>query len=263
MLLAAQAAHAGAWSLPEGEALVISTTDYTVAGDGFGSDEALNFEKTEQRLYAERGIGGRWTLVGQASFQDVLFSGLDGKSRYIGPGSVRAGARRELTRDGPERWAVQADLGYQRGGEFVTDGELIYEDVTTNLRALYGRGWARGFLDVQAGYELRFGEAPDTWQGDVSAGWDVTQRVSLLGGAFARATGGARIGVDEIAESRSLKLKGSVLYHRRRTSFEFGVISTVAGRNHVRDGGVTVAVWRRFGGADKTGSAAGRVRRVG
>jgi len=248
--MAAETASAGAWSQNPREGIVISTTDYTTAAERFDDNGklsgALNFEKTEQRIYGEIGLAPQWTLVGQASFQDViLFDGAE-KFRYIGPGVLRTGLRRELTESGPERWALQADVGYTRGGEFVADGDLTYERMTSNFRVLYGRGWERAYLDVQAGYELRFGDVPDTWELDVSAGYDIDERFSLAGAVYGRSTDSGRIDADVIGASDSVKIKGSALFRWRGTTYEIGAIGTVAGKNHVRDRGVTVAIWRKF-----------------
>lgn len=246
--LAAAPAHAGAWPQAPGESLLIQTLERATADSEFGGEAPVDFAKTETRIYGEHGLAERWTLTGQFVLQDVRFDGTGGRTDYSGPAAARAGLRRALWTDGSQWLSFGADIGYQRGGEYVTDAELIYEDLSSDLRLLYGRGWARGFVDAQGGYVARYGRGPDSWVADATLGWRPLSRLTLAASAFGRSTDAALIGGDEIRASDSLKLKAALVYNLRTDiQVEFGVLSTVAGRNHVRDSGFSLGVWRRFG----------------
>jgi len=244
-------AYAGAWLLPEGEALVIATSDYTTAGTAFNDDRDatldVNFEKVEARIFAELGATENLTLTAEGAYQDIIFRGLEGKSRFIGPAAIRLGGRVPIMRSSPHKFSFAADLGYQRGGEFVSDGELDYEGVSSTAKLLYGYGWDRAYVDIQAGYLTRFGRGPDTWQLDATVGGDLSDKFSLSASAFGRSTNGDRLDADRIEPTESLKLKASILYWTgERSRLEFGLLQTVAGRNIVKERGVTVGTWRTF-----------------
>ena len=250
VFVAAPPAFAGAWPQEKGHSLHIVTLDRATADTGFDDDGEgdvdVTFEKTELRWYNERGLGGDWTLIQKAVLQDVSFIGLEGRTDYRGPAAARIGLRRSFDVDGPGIWAVEADVGYQSGGEYVVDGELRYEDLTTDARLLYGRGFDWGYADLQAGYLRRWGRGPDTLELDATMGRRLSDNWSVSGSLFARSTGGATIGDDLISPSRSLKLKGTAVWEfRPGLHAELGWVQTVAGRNHVRDGGVTLGLWWR------------------
>ena len=254
----ATAAHAGAWLQPAGETLAINTTEWTVADTAFDAEgEALDpveFRKIESRLYSERGLSNTFTLTAQAALQDVTFRGREGRSQYTGPSAVRAGLRTPLWRSGRHVLSLEGDLGIQRGGEFVSDGELRQRGVSATATALYGYGWNRAFVDVQVGRRHRFGVGPDTWRLDAALGVQVHPRVALGAGLSARLTGEGLLAEDDLVlDSRSLKGKLSARFRWScRTQVEVSGLATLAGRNHVREGGLGVGVWRSFGpGATK------------
>ena len=252
LLCGATDAVAGAWLQPDGERLVIATTDYTIADHAFDDDRNaaidVEFRKVESRTYIEWGATEWLTMTQETAFQDVWFEGLKGRSQYTGPSAVRTGARGSLWSKGRHRLSLATDAGYQRGGEFVSDGELGYEGWSATGTLMYGYGWSRAFVDTQAGYRHRFGQGPDTWRADVTAGYDITRRWSVSASASGRVTDGDRIGIDLLKPTESLKLKGAVSYRWGcRTRLEFGGLYTAYGRNHVQERGATIGLWRRFG----------------
>lgn len=252
LLLGGTQAHAGAWLQPDGERLVIATTDYTIADTAFDDEREavidVEFRKVEARTYVEWGARDWLTLTQESAFQDVWFEGLQGPSQYQGPSAVRTGARRSLWSKGRHRISLATDVGYQRGGEFISDGELGYEGWSATGTLLYGHGWDRAFVDIQAGYRHRFGQGPDTWRGDATAGYDLTRRWSLFATASGRITDGDQLGLDLLEPTESLKLKGAIAYRWScRTRLELGGLYTAYGRNHVRERGATIGIWRRFG----------------
>ena len=250
ILATAAPAHAGAWLQPVGDVQVIATSDYTTASSAFNDDREdafeVSFEKVEARVYAEAGLSERFTLIAEGTYQDVIFDGLEGKSRFTGPSKAGIGGRVPLLSSGGYRISLEADAAYQRGGEFVSDGELDYRGFSTSARALYGYGWDRAYVDVQAGYIARFQGIPDSWTANITAGYDVTGRLSVSASAFGQTTGSDRLGTDRILATESLKIKGAVLYDLRNSTLEIGLLHTVAGRNLVRETGITVSTWRRF-----------------
>ena len=69
----------------------------------------------------------------------------------------------------------------------------------------------------------------------------------ILAQVFYSQTGGQIIENDRILPNRYVKLQGSMVLKRsRKTSVQFGVFQTVAGRNIVQEKGVFAAVWRRY-----------------
>ena len=248
-------AGAGAWTQGDGDALVIFTTDTMEAGRAFDDDgdRSLDteFAKLEARLYGEWGLRPGVTLFAQSAIQQIDFVSKDGPARFTGVGDSRAGARVGLWSPGRHRLAVSGDLGWQASGEFLADGELDRDGLSSEWRALWGYGGDRFYLDAQAGWRTRFSDGPDTWVADAGAGWALTRRWTLAGSAHARLTGGEmpseRNGADRVLATRSLKLKAAGVYRLdRRMRVELGWVQTVAGRNHVAEGGLTAALWREF-----------------
>ena len=261
-------AHAGAWLQPKGERLLIATTDYTIADEAFDDERAatiaVEFRKVDARTYAEWGLSDWLTLTQESAFQDVWFEGLAGQSAYSGPSAFRTGARSSLLEQGRHRVSFAVDAGFQRGGEFVSDGELGYEGWSGTGTLLYGYGWERAYVDVQAGYRYRFGQGPDTWRLGGTAGYDLTDRWSVTASASGRQTSGDRLGVDLLKPTQSLKVKAAVQYRLNcRTRLEAGGLYTAWGRNHVRERGATISLWRSFGKGTEARCFERKYRHVG
>ena len=251
LLAFAPAAHAGAWLQPKGEGLVITTVEATTAAWAFGPERRraldTDFRKYETRAYSEYGLWDGLTLVGQMSLQDVGVEVGDYRVHFQGLSEVRGGARLPVLSKGRHRFSVEASGGYRLGGEFVAGGNLFHSGPTLEARGLYGAGWNRAYLDLQAGYLTRFGKGPDTWLADASVGY-TWGRASVSVAASYRSTH------DGFLEERkfllptdSLKLKAGAAWRiKDGLRVEFARLDTVAGRNHIREAGYAASVWSDF-----------------
>ena len=132
---------------------------------------------------------------------------------------------------------IVADLGL--GGNGIEIRALAGQSFN-----LFGRD---GFADIQTAWVYRSHNAPDTLKTDATIGLGIHENRQILAQVFYSQTGGQIIENDRILPNRYVKLQGSMVLKRsRKTSVQFGVFQTVAGRNIVQEKGVFAAVWRRY-----------------
>ena len=248
-------AHAGAWTLPKGEGQIISTITHSIArrafDEGRKSGAVVDFIKTDQGLYIEYGILDRATVVVSGALQDISFISREGPQQFSGLGTSRIGLRYGLQKRGAWVLAMQPSLVIPAGGETVPDADLGQGGLGGELRVLAGRNLTiakrPGFLDVQAAFDYRSGDAPEQASTDVTLGVDVTPKIQVLGQAFAQYTTQGSFGVDQVLENDSLKLQASIVYkYGKRSALQLGAFSTVIGRNTVQQKGVSIGLWQRF-----------------
>lgn len=245
-------AQAGAWPAAPGTGQVISTTLFDNASQAYDDNSELTqdvfFNKSEGVIYWEHGVTEKTTLVLQSSYQDVLLrAGVD-EVNFSGVGESYAGLRRVLWRD--DKWVVSGQAGvlFAGAGETVAGADLGFGTTHYEFKALIGRSFKLanrdGFIDVQAAYRKRPGNAPDEWRLDATAGWRPHKKLQILTQGFYTASEEQF----EIADrNRRLKLQGSVVYDRNaKTSYQIGLFQTVAGRNIVKENAFFFSVWKRY-----------------
>lgn len=276
----AQTSWAGAWTLPQGEGLIISGTSFNQADLAFDSEGKLStpvdFDKIDSTFYLEYGVINRLTLVGSTALQDVSYTSSEGPQQFSGFSTSKIGLRYGLQPRSSWVLAVQPSLVIPGGGEAVPDGDLGFGGFGAELRLLAGRslkfGTRHGFFNAEAGYDMRSGGAPRQISADATLGMDVTEHIQIIGQGFYRHTGDSLFEGDTVLANESLKLQASLVIDlpklrllakkqddessetpyakptdkRRRASLQIGVFQGVAGKNIVRESGVLITLWNTF-----------------
>lgn len=248
-------AHAGAWPLPEGSGQVILTTTYDTANRSYDGNwdltQEINFSKTDTQLFLEYGLTPKITLVLETALQDVDYTSRDGRTRVQGFGNSAVGVRRQIFHKDRSVLAVQGKFILAGTGENIPDADLGRGGNGVELRGLYGRNFKlagrNGFLDTQAAWIFRSGNAPESYKADITLGLNLTDKIQILGQNFYSRTGDQILGVDRILSNESLKAQISVVRKQSaKRSYQFGLFQTVAGRNIVKEKAVFFGVWRRY-----------------
>lgn len=254
LLLAAapREAAAGAWPMPEGEGLAITTFTFNDADKSYNSKGALvsggGLRRFEASLYLEYGLTDRFTLVSQSTLThretDPPFS-----STYTGLDYSELGLRALLAQG--EGWVVSAQAsGRLPGASDDRDpAQIGLTDPEADFRVMVGRSFevegAPAFAELQTGYRARFGDPSSEFRIDGTLGVEPAPDWLLLGQAFATVADGSAKGV--FPDSSYLKLQAGVVHHfDERWSVQAGVFATVLGRDALFERAGFVSVWRRF-----------------
>ena len=252
LLQCPQISLAGAWPTPAGKGQIIQTImidNAKIAYDETGlADIPVQFSKSETSVFWEHGLSRDYTLVLQASIQDVDFrAGVD-QVNFSGPGESVVGLKRVMWRDENTVLSSQASLVIPSSGETVSDGDLGLGGAHVEGRLLLGRSFKffnrDGFIDTQAAWRLRSGDAPDEWRVDGTVGWRPTEKLQILAQAF-YANGQSATGL--VRKNTRLKLQGAFVYDRKaKTSYQLGFYQTVAGSNIIKEKAVFMSMWQRY-----------------
>lgn len=248
-------AHAGAWPVPVGQGQIITTTVTDSASRGFDDKWALNqdieFSKFETQFFWEHGLTENITFTGSTTYQDVDFVSRTGNESVQGFGTSGLGGRYSFYKKDGSVAALQFTYVIAGKGENIADADLGRGGNGIDIRLLAGRNFKflkrDGFIDVQAAHIIRRSNAPSTNKADLTTGLDISNNRQILAQIFYNRTGEKVIGNDRILVNESIKLQGSAVFKRsEKTSLQFGVFQTIAGRNIVQEKGVFAAVWQRY-----------------
>ncbi|MGN6516326.1 MAG: hypothetical protein ACTHLR_10870 [Rhizomicrobium sp.] len=244
-------AHAGAWTLPENVAQVISTSTVSSADKSYDAHghatEPVRFRKSFMSIYTEYGWNDWLTLIAIPEYADAVsaFPGL--KVQKARDFAISGGARVRLF-DGAGVFSLQAMA--RSAGAFELDTSFRQkpgEDF--ELRALYGTHFALfgrdGCLDVQIAQRWATGGRPDEVPVDVTLLYDVGWQTQVLLQNFNVISEGH--GRPPFDAYRYHKLALSAVRHLwGRTSLQAGGFISPAGRNALEERGVFLSMWTRF-----------------
>jgi len=248
----AETALAGAWTLPAGEGQIISTTLYDTANRAFDADRDLVddvfFQKIESSIFVERGLTDRITFVGSTSYQTVNYTAESGPDAFEGLGDISIGLRYNVSSGSDWVLSVQPSFVIDGGGETIPDADLGAGNNSVDLRILYGRSGkfiARPyFLDAQMGTRIRSSGDVTKWYMDLTGGYHVSERLTLISQAFLTNTNGQTLAQDIILPNQSFKVQGSIVVKLRETlSLQVGAFQTLAGKNIVEEKAGFIGIW--------------------
>ncbi len=247
--LAPAPAHAGAWTMPQGQGQVIETL-FGWIGDGspWGGNPAPRENKIETQTYFEYGLWDRLSLVGQISAVRYALTP-PSQDRYMGLDYSGGGLRARLWSN--DDWVVSAEAsGYisgardeQRPAQAGNTGpEADFRGLVGHNLTLFG---LPAFLNVEAGYRVRTDTPPSEWRADLTLGLDWTPRIQLLFQNFNTISQGS--GAPGFSAWESHTGQVSVVYRLdERWAVQAGGFGTLYRRNTNSEYGALVAVWRRF-----------------
>ncbi len=251
-LLRVSAAHAAAWLQPEGQGQIIFSPSVMFATQRFDrrgrARAADRFVKSDTVSQIEYGFRETTTLLARTE-QRVEAHALNGAPRRVMTSVIGGGARIALWRQ--DRFIVSAQGTVQSGLERsipALDRRFgPRHEADARLQVGYG-GEVLGmdaFAAASAGYRWRSGRHADEARLDLTLGVRPSPRFLLLLQAF-----------NSFALRREPGAEGRIMQHKVQASavldltdawsVQAGVFTSVAGRNALRERGITLGVWRRF-----------------
>lgn len=247
-------AHAGAWNQSPGDGLIISTFDYSRASRAFTDldteQQVIDFTKNELGLFYEHGLTKKLTFIGSGTHQTLQVNRAEGPINFADFGNVELGLRYQLAQRGGFVVSLQGSYIIGGGPPEPSLGSLGSKN-SIELRGLLGQSKKfekfELFVDMQAAMRLRGGEDFDQWRGDFTLGLKTEKKVMFLGQIFhTDRAASSRDGFLAPRQSQT-KVKASIVYEfRKNRHVQLGYQETVAGRNIVREQGLSVGTWIRY-----------------
>lgn len=245
-------ASAGAWTLADGDGLLIATAAFSGSTRAFDSKGRLlpvaDWRKFELGFHIEYGFTDAVALIVEPVVEGVTVQGPP-LGAYRGLESFAAGARARFAEWGDAVFSAQA-LAKAPGSTSTANpavwGAEAYE-AEARLLAGYSFDLAgmAGFVDGEIAYAARRGGNPGELRVDAALGLRPIENVQLLLQSFNVDTRGG--GTFSYPARRWSKLQPSVVYDiAAGWSVQAGAFATIAAVNTRREQGGLLAVWRRF-----------------
>jgi len=252
MLCLPSAAFAGAWTLPEGAGLWLTTVTAGTANTYF-TDSGLaatpRYNKFELSALIEYGLTDRLTGIFNPGLQHIDIAAPTDASR-TGLGYTEFGARYAFFR--APTWIVSGQATLRIPGTLQTSNPAAigYTDVEVDTRVLVGHSfqiWDRyAFFDVEVAERVRTDGYPSEFRADGTVGIKIFPRWLLLAQSFNVVSEGSGISIFGGSYDYE-KLQLSAVYSLTDVwSLQFGGYTTYAGRNALQENGVLFGVWRQF-----------------
>ncbi len=252
MLCVPSAAFAGAWTLPEGAGLWLTTFTAGTANTYF-TDSGLaptpRYDKYELNALLEYGLTDRLTAIFNPGLQHIDIAAPTDASR-TGLNYTEVGARYAFFR--APAWVVsgQATLRIPGTSQTSNAAAVGYTDVETDIRALLGHSfqiWDRyTFFDVEIAERVRTDGYPSEFRADGTVGIKIVPRWLLLAQSFNVVSEGSGISIFGGSYDYE-KLQLSAVYSLTDIwSLQFGGYTTYAGRNALQENGALLGIWRQF-----------------
>jgi len=246
---------AGAWNLPPGEGQIISSFDYSKASSAFTDleldDLSLSFTKNEARIFYEHGLLKDLTFVANGAHQTIQFNSSQNQINFSDFADIELGLRYQIARREGLALALQGSY-IVGGGPPSSILDLNGPEDSFEIRALWGQSKEFEkfvlFFDAQAAVRVSNLDKLDEWHSDVTLGYKKKdEKYMLLGQIFhANRRSFGRDGFTVPTQERT-KIKASLVYRYKKNRFvQFGYQETVAGRDIVREKGVSIGTWLRY-----------------
>jgi protein XagA len=251
ILLAPQAAFAGAWTMPRGDMQIIASSTWSGARSSFDSKGSATvpaeFEKSLSSIDIEYGWNNWLTLLADPEYAYARQLRPDGRIESDHDWAEAGGVRVRLMR----RFGVLSmQFTAKSAGAYAMD---VSRDGAAGrqleTRLLYGTNFGlfgkRGYIDLESGYRWIAGPRADEIPVDVTLGYRITWRTWLMFQSFnIVAMGNARAPYQYY---RQHKLEFStVTWLSQRLSIQSGAFISPAGQNSLAEQGGSVAIWLRF-----------------
>jgi hypothetical protein len=251
----ATAATAGVWTQPKGQLEGLFAGSYSHSTQGYASDGKVvdigRYDKVILDLMVEYGLTDQTTLFLKPELRGVDLKSPGGSTHSSrGLGLSEFGVRQGFKIKGP--WLISAQAsGFVPGSsnKSTNVAQAGATDAEADVRLLAGRSLPLpgqgGFIDLQAGYHFRAGDAPNEYRADVTLGWRPVQRVLLYAQSFNTWADGDGRGFYDYYDYHNVSLN-SAFEIAPKVTLQAGVFATATGRNALRERGMTIGVWRRF-----------------
>jgi hypothetical protein len=243
---------AGAWTLAENEAQVIATSTFTSGDRLFDHKGRLvpvaEYRKFELSAYGQYGLIDWATVLVAPSLQRVSVAPPYGGD-YLGPGYSDFGVRLRLARSDTTVLSIQTTASVAGASNDRNPAEIGNTDPEADFRMLVGKSLYVGawpaFLDLQAAYRVRAGPPPDEYRLDITFGVRPAAEWLVMAQSFNVVSTGRGAGI--FRDTRYHKVQGSVVWEfSPGWAVQVGALTTVAGRNALRERGLVAGLWRWF-----------------
>jgi len=254
MLFAPSITYAGAWNLPAGEGQIIATYNYSQADEAFSdidfSDPAVEFTKSEVRVFYEHGLTKHLTAVVNGAHQTIGFRGQQSSINFSDFDNTELGLRYQIIRR--EGLALSLQGSYIIGGgppESILD--IGNRQDSFELRGLWGQSKEFEnyaiFFDAQAAIRARNTDRIEDWRADLTLGWkDKKKWSAFLQGFYTERGSFGRDGFVVPIQKRA-KLQASLVYeYKKNRLVQLGFLETLGGRNIVKERSVSLGTWIRY-----------------
>lgn len=242
-------ALAGAWTLPQGNGLMIDTL-FGWTGDGapWGGNKGVPQTRFDAQAYVEYGLTDDWTVFGQTAFEHYAL-GAPTPNVYNGLDYSDVGLRRKLWTTG--EWVFSGEAILFAPGAYNPAAPAQAGDTgwAGEGRLLAGRnfevaGWP-GFFDAQLGYRLRTAGPPDEWHGDLTVGFKPAPGFILMFQDFTTVSN-ASTNLSFPAWRQSVVEASLVVPLPDRWSVQVGLFTSVLAIKTNTAHGAALSIWRRF-----------------
>ncbi len=248
-----QTAHGGAWPMEKGKGQTISTLTWQGARRGYDRHGKalvdLSFQKYENAIFLEYGLTSRWTIVARPALQTVRLRTADIIDEANGFGATELSIRRALP--GWKKWVFSVQSGAFIPGSVENgfDKPLGQRGLDWEVRALAGQAvrlnGKPAFIDLQLALRERSRGSGDEIRFDATFGWMFVRDLQLQ--LQSNIVVGLPSSRSAIRTIDSLKTQASfVWFYKQNNGLQISVARTIAGRNAVRDTGITLGFWKRF-----------------
>jgi len=253
LLLASQAASAGAWTLPQDTGqwlagLTAATSTNYFSNGGLASTP--RYDKFEAQLLIEYGLTDRLTAIVDPGLQHIDIAAPTDAER-TGLGYTEFGARYGFLED--QSWVLSGQTTLRVPGTPDTSNPAAigYTDVEADFRALLGHNFTLGempaFFDLEAVQRERTAGLPSEFRADATLGVKVLPQWLLLAQSFNVISEGAGNTLYDGGSYEYYKLQLSAVYSLTPTwELQGGGYTTYAGRNALQENGLIFGVWHQF-----------------
>lgn len=244
-------AQAAAWTQPQGEGQVIVTGIATTSEKGFDDSGKTTpiavYRKREVYTLIEYGVTDSLTVMATPSYSHVSVD--DVPLGGNGIGYTEFGGRYRLASGHGGLLSVQATARVPGEKRYNQIAQLTAQGTEADLRALAGQSFSLGglaaFADVETGYRWRRAGPANEFHLDATLGVRPAHRLLLLAQSYTVISDGA--GSNGYPKSRYVNAGTSAVYDATHSlSLALGVTGTLAGRNALRERGMTAGVWFHF-----------------
>lgn len=243
-------ALAGAWTLRDGDGVLILAVTPSTAPEAFIGSKSLSptYDKIEGEALLEYGLTDKLTLILSPTVDDVHIGAPTDASR-LGLGYTDIGGRYNFINVNNWVFSAQATVRVPGTSDYLNPAAVGYTSVEADLRGLVGYSFNIGpmpaFVDGQLAERYSDTGPPSEVHGDFTLGVRVLPRWLVLAQSFSVISEGNHLPV--FTSYNYSKAQLSLVYDlSKQWSIQAGAFTTYEERNALEERGFVTALWFRF-----------------
>ncbi len=243
-------ALAGAWTLRDGDGILIVSVTPSTAPEAFIGSKSLSptYGKIEAEALVEYGLTDKLTLIFSPTLDDIHIGAPTNASR-TGLGYTEFGGRYNFL--AIDNWVVSAQATLRAPGtsDYLNPAAIGYTSVQVDMRGLVGYSFNIGampaFVDGQLAERYSDSGPPSEVHGDLTLGVRVLPRLLVLGQSFSVISEGNHLPV--FSSYNYSKAELNLVYDlSKQWSVQAGAFTTYEEHNALEEKGLVAALWFRF-----------------